>query len=56
VSDEKPIADVLEQDQELGQGGTEPELPVEANPTDVAEQWRPVGDPEDPDEEERDYG
>lgn len=55
---EQPVEDVLEQRKEVAaaQPGLEPGLPDEADPGDVAEQRRPLSDPEDPDEEERDYG
>lgn len=46
--DEKPIADVLEQHQELDdEEVTEPELPAEADPADVLEQRLAVPDPEE---------
>ncbi|WP_160148768.1 hypothetical protein [Amycolatopsis alkalitolerans] len=51
--DETPAEDLLEQSRDL-EGGAEPEVPAEADPGDVAEQWREVGGPED--EEEREHG
>lgn len=51
--DEKPIADVLAQQQELEDDNfAEPELPAEADPADVLDQRLAVPDPE----EDRDYG
>lgn len=58
VGTEQPVEDVLEQRHEAAAtpSGPQPGLPDEADPGDVAEQRRPISDPEDPDEEERDYG
>jgi hypothetical protein len=51
---ERPVADSVEQDQDVVADGTEPdeyqlsrEVPLEANEADAAEQERTLGDDED---------
>jgi hypothetical protein len=60
VDPQQPVADVLEQRQEIAARvptGVQPGLPAEADPGDVAEQQRGLGYPDDElDEEGRDYG
>jgi hypothetical protein len=59
VDPQQPVADVLEQRQEVAAGAPTGVhgLPPEADPGDVAEQQRGLGYPEDElDEEGHDYG
>ncbi|WP_236791307.1 hypothetical protein [Amycolatopsis sp. GM8] len=50
-SDEKPLADVLEQHQDPDDEAGEPDLPTEADPADVLDQRLAV-----PEDDEHDHG
>ena len=57
VDPQQPVADVLEQRQDVAAAvptGVRPGMPAEADPADVAEQRRGLGDADD--EEEPDHG